>query len=125
MTHLSRPATGLLPRLTHRLGTTCRSARMVTRATLLCLAIGAAPAAHAQSIQGLFASDAREQGGRPVAVTPRKDWRNTLDRQEREGEGGQQRRKMSEEERSILRQHMRDAARGAYRDEAPPRKGRR
>lgn len=125
MTHLSRPATGLLPRLTHRLGTTCRSARLVTRATLLCLAIGAAPAAHAQSIQGLFASDAREQGGRPVAVTPRKDWRNTLDRQEREGEGGQQRRKMSEEERSILRQHMRDAARGAYRDEAPPRKGRR
>ena len=98
---------------------------MVTRATLLCLAIGAAPAALAQSIQGLFASDAREQGGRPVAVTPRKDWRNTLDRQEREGEGGQQRRKMSEEERSILRQHMRDAARGAYRDEAPPRKGRR
>lgn len=125
MMHLSRPATGLLPRLTHRLGTTCRSARLVTRATLLCLAIGAAPAAHAQSIQGLFASDAREQGGRPVAVTPRKDWRNTLDRQERGGEGGQQRRKMSEEERSILRQHMRDAARGAYRDEAPPRKGRR
>ena len=92
MTHLSRPATGLLPRLTHRLGTTCRSARLVTRATLLCLAIGAAPAAHAQSIQGLFASDAREQGGRPVAVTPRKDWRNTLDRQEREGEGGNNKR---------------------------------
>jgi hypothetical protein len=123
MTHLSHPATGFLPLVAHHLNTTGRCARVATCAVVLCLAFVAAPAAHAQSIQGLFASDAREQGGRPAGAA-RRDWRNTLDRQEREGAGGQQRRKMSEEERSSLRQHMRDAARGAYRDDAP-RKGRR
>ena len=32
-----------------------------------------------------IASEAREQGGRSAGA-PRKDWRNTLDRQERRGE---------------------------------------
>ena len=123
MTHLSHPAAEALPHPSHPLRTTRRGLRMSACAALLCLSFIAAPVAQAQSIQGLFASDAREQGGRSAGA-PRKDWRNTLDRQERRGEGGQQRRKMSEEERSSLREHLRDAARGAYRDDAPPRKGR-
>lgn len=92
---------------------------------LLGLALIAAPSAHAQSIRGLFASDVQEQGAPRDAGTPRKDWRNTLDRQGAASEQAQQRRKMSEEERSNLRQHLRDAARGAYPDDPPPRKGRR
>lgn len=123
MTRLFHSATGFLPLLTHHGNAGCRGARMATSAALLCLAFATPPAAHAQSIQGLFAGESAEQAGRP-AGGPRKDWRNTLDRQEREAAGGQQRRKMSEEERSSLRQHVRDAARGAYRDDAP-RKGRR
>ena len=82
------------------------------------------PLAHAQPTRGLFASEAQDQG-RPGAELRRKDWRNTLDGQGRAGEGSPQRRKMSEEERSNLRQHLRDAAQGAYRDDSPPRKGRR
>ena len=82
------------------------------------------PLAHAQPTRGLFASEAQDQA-RPGAELRRKDWRNTLDGQGRAGEGSPQRRKMSEEERSNLRQHLRDAAQGAYRDDSPPRKGRR
>lgn len=89
---------------------------------LLGVALLAAPLAHAQPGRGLFAS---EEQGRSGAELRRKDWRNTLDGQGRADEREQKRRKMSEEERSNFRQHLRDAARGAYRDEAPPRKGRR
>ncbi len=92
---------------------------------LLGLALITAPSAQAQSIHGVFASDASEQGGPEAAGTPRRDWRNTLDRHGAAGEQGQKRRKMSEEERSSLRQHLRDAARGAYPDNPPPGKGRR
>ena len=91
---------------------------------LLGLAVLAAPSAHAQSIRGLFSSDVQEQGGPRDADAPRKDWRNTLGRQGSADEQAQQRRKMSEEERSSLRQHLRDAARGAYPEDPPPRKRR-
>ena len=91
---------------------------------LLGAALLVVPLAHAQPTRGLFASEAQDQA-RPGAELRRKDWRNTLDGQGRAGEGSPQRRKMSEEERSNLRQHLRDAAQGAYRDDSPPRKGRR
>ena len=125
MTHLFHPAAGLFTPLTQRLGTMRGRACSATGAALLCLGVVATSPAHAQSVHDLFASEAQERGGRAAEVTQRKDWRNTLDRQEREGERSQQRRKMSEEERSNLRQHLRDASRGAYRDDSPPRKGRR
>ncbi len=92
---------------------------------LLGLTLVIAPSVHAQSVRGLFSSDVEDQGGRPRESSPRKDWRNTLDRQGRAADGGQQRRKMSEEERNILRQHLRDAASGAYPAEPVPRKSRR
>lgn len=91
---------------------------------LLGLALMVAPSAHAQSIRDLFASDVQEQQGPKDADTPRKDWRNTLGRQGSADEQAQQRRKMSDEERSSLRKHLRDAARGAYPEDPPPRKGR-
>lgn len=96
------------------------------RIVLIGVAILVVPLAHAQPGRGfgLFASEAQDQG-RPGPEVKRKDWRNTLDGQGRAGEGSPQRRKMSEEERSNLRQHLRDAAQGAYRDDSPPRKGRR
>lgn len=92
---------------------------------LLCLALLVPPEANAQPGRGFFAADVQDQDGRPGGPGARHDWRNTLDGQGRNGEVSQQRRKMSQEERSSLRQHMRDAARGAYPDDFGSRKNRR
>ncbi len=92
---------------------------------LLCLALLASPEVYAQPGRGFFAADVQDQDGRLGAPGARKDWRNTLDGQGRNGEVSQQRRKMSQEERSSLRQHMRDAARGAYPEDSGSRKNRR
>lgn len=95
------------------------------KAALLCLALLIAPSTHAQSVRGLFASNSQQQGEQGGAGAPRKDWRNTLDWQAPAGKGRQEPRRMSEEERSNLRQHLREAARGAYPEDSPKRKGRR
>lgn len=92
---------------------------------LFALALLVAPSAHAQSVRGLFASDGQRAGEQADSGTPRREWRNTLDWQAPSGKGRPERRKLSEEERSNLRQHLRDAARGAYPEDAPKRKGRR
>lgn len=61
---------------------------------------------------------------RPAGAEERQEWRETLSDQRKDREGVRERRRMSEEERSDLRRHMRDAARGAYREE-PGRKPQR
>ncbi|WP_297365619.1 hypothetical protein [Thauera sp.] len=61
----------------------------------------------------------------PVEGSGRQDWRNTLSDQREEREAAQARRRMTEEERGNLRRQLRDAAQGAYREEAPRAKSRR
>lgn len=99
-----------------------------TGALLLTLAgfsVGAMPVAHAQPGGGLFASDGGSEDRQQPGERGHRDWRNTLGGHDRSSESGAQRRKMSEEERNSLREHLRDAARGAYPEQSPQRKGKR
>lgn len=93
--------------------------------TLAGLSIGAIPVAHAQPGVGLFANDGGGEDRQPRGERGHRDWRNTLGGHDRYSESGAQRRKMSEEERNNLREHLRDAARGAYPEQSPQRKGKR
>lgn len=104
--------------------------RARARAGVLVLAMvglqaGGMQTAEAQPGEGAFVVDGRVEAGPPVEPRGYRDWRNTLGGQDHFREAGVQRRKMSEEERSVLREHLRDAARGAYPESAPKRKGKR
>lgn len=81
--------------------------------------------AHAQPGRQLEMEQVEVGPGKVSAETRRKEWRRTLGGGADLRDGAAERRRMSEEERSRLRRHVSDAARGAYGDEAPRGKGRR
>ncbi|HRP26557.1 MAG TPA: hypothetical protein PLF79_12395 [Thauera sp.] len=81
--------------------------------------------AHAQAGRQVEMEQAEAAAGKVSAETRRKEWRRTLGGGAEIRDGASERRRMSDEERSRLRRHVSDAARGAYGDEAPRGKGRR
>lgn len=101
----------------------CRVGALIV--AIMGLSAGSVSIAQAQPGGGLFASDGKPDAREPAANRGHRDWRNTLGGQDHASESAVQRRKMSEEERSSLREHLRNAARGAYPEQAPKRKGKR
>lgn len=81
-----------------------------------------APAAGWAQVRFMVGGEEQARRIRPAGDDGRQDWRNTLSGQRDGHETAPVRRRMTEEERNDLRRHMRDAARGAYREE-PSRKG--
>lgn len=81
--------------------------------------------AHAQPGRQVEMDQTEVGAGKESAETRRKEWRRTLGGGSELRDGAAERRRMSEEERSHLRRHVSDAARGAYGDDAPRGKGRR
>ncbi len=79
------------------------------------------PAEARAQLRFIVGGEEQTQRFRPAGSGERTEWRDTLSDQRTEHAGARERRRMSEEERSDLRRHMRDAARGAYREE-PGRK---
>ncbi|HRP67471.1 MAG TPA: hypothetical protein PLF79_15455, partial [Thauera sp.] len=72
--------------------------------------------AHAQPGRQVEMEQAEVGAGKVSAETRRKEWRRTLGGGPELRDGAAERRRMSEEERSRLRRHVSDAARGAYGD---------
>lgn len=98
------------------------------RVHALCAALALlamAPADGWAQIRFMIGGEAQTQPPVPVGDGGRQHWRNTLSDQRKEREAAQARRRMTDEERSDLRRDMRDAARGAYREEAPRNRPRR
>ena len=84
-----------------------------------------APADGMAQLRFMVGGEGQAQRADPVGGSGRQDWRNTLSDQREEREAAQARRRMMEEERNALRRDVRDAARGAYRNEAEPNRPRR
>ena len=83
-----------------------------------------APSEASAQLRFIVGGEEQAQRFRPAGAGERPEWRDTLSEQRKDREGVRERRRMSEEERNDLRRHMRDAARGAYREE-PGRKPQR
>jgi len=101
--------------------------RPCVRASLVCGLLAFfvfAPTTASAQLRFIVGGEEQAQRLRPAGAEDRQEWRDTLSDQRNEREGARERRRMSEEERSDLRRHMRDAARGAYREE-PGRKPQR
>ena len=97
------------------------------RASLVCGLLAFfvfAPTTASAQLRFIVGGEEQTQRFRPAGAEARQEWRETLSDQRKDREGVRERRRMSEEERSDLRRHMRDAARGAYREE-PGRKPQR
>lgn len=95
--------------------------RPEVRASLVCGALALfvlAPTEASAQLRFIVGGEEQAQRFRPAGGEDRQEWRDTLSDQRNEREGVRERRRMSEEERSDLRRHMRDAARGAYREES-------
>lgn len=83
-----------------------------------------APSEASAQLRFIVGGEEQAQRFRPAGAGERPEWRDTLSEQHKDRDGARERRRMSDEERSDLRRHMRDAARGAYREE-PGRKPQR
>lgn len=97
------------------------------RASIVCGALvlcALAPTEARAQLRFYVGGEEQSQRFRPAGEGERREWRDTLSDQRKDREGARERRRMSEEERTDLRRHMRDAARGAYREE-PGRKPQR
>lgn len=100
-----------------------RSATLCAQILSAALMLGIlAPAEGWAQVRFMVGGEEQARKIRPASDDGRQDWRNTLSGQRDGHETAPVRRRMTEEERSDLRRHMRDAARGAYREE-PPRSG--